>query len=109
MWFVSQLLPARISPYPSFCSILSLLIVDITVKEEYYTTFLCGIFTIVALQYLHYRSQPHDANLHAIRRDKDAGLWWTFTNGELVNRIDATLVTAPLSFFSCLQVFTLAP
>lgn len=62
-------------------SILSLLIVDITVKEEYYTTFLCGIFTIVALQYLHYRSQPHDPNLHAMRRDKDAGLWWSYTNG----------------------------
>mmetsp|Transcript_8471 Transcript_8471/g.14026 ORF Transcript_8471/g.14026 Transcript_8471/m.14026 type:complete len:587 (+) Transcript_8471:76-1836(+) len=62
-------------------SILSLLIVDITENDEYYTTFFCGILTIIALQYLHYRSQPHDPNLHAMRRDKDAGIWWGFTNG----------------------------
>ena len=61
-------------------SILSLLIVDVSEGEDYYLTFFCGILTIVSLHYLHYRSQPRSADLHAARRNKDAGVWWNITN-----------------------------
>jgi hypothetical protein len=61
--------------------ILNLLIVDVSEASDYYVTFYCGILTVVLLQYLHFRSQPHNPDDHAIRRSKDAGVWFGFING----------------------------
>ena len=61
-------------------SVLSLLIVDVTEGRDYYTTFYCGLLTVILHQYLHFRSQPHSPKNHATRRSKDAGVWWGFFN-----------------------------
>jgi hypothetical protein len=55
-------------------SILSLLIVDVSGGSDYYGTFYTGILSVVLLQYLHFRSQPHHADEHAMRRTKEAGM-----------------------------------
>ena len=55
-------------------SILSLLIVETSLSKNYYITFYCGIVSVILLQYLHFRSQPHHASEHAMRRNKNAGL-----------------------------------
>lgn len=55
-------------------SILSLLIVETSMSKNYYITFYCGIVSVVLLQYLHFRSQPHHASEHAMRRNKNAGM-----------------------------------
>jgi hypothetical protein len=83
-------------------SILSLLIVDVTEGHDYYTTFFCGILTVVALQYLHYRSQPYNADFHAMRRDKDAGIWWSITN----TLYSASLILVGVSYKMFLYDFT---
>lgn len=57
--------------------ILSLLIVDVTENSEYYKTFFSGIISITLLEYLHFRSQPHDPDDHALRRTKEAACLWT--------------------------------
>lgn len=57
-------------------SVLSLLIVDAPEGSNYYLTFYAGILTVILLQYLHYRSQPHHADDHAMRRNKDAAMIW---------------------------------
>lgn len=57
-------------------SILSLLIVDAPEGSDYYTTFYAAILTVILLQYLHFRSQPHHADDHAIRRNKNAAMLW---------------------------------
>jgi hypothetical protein len=49
-------------------SVLSLLVVDIVASSGYYEEFICGIISIVLLEYLHFQSQPSDPNEHAIRR-----------------------------------------
>ena len=55
-------------------SILSLLIVETSTSAGYYITFYAGIISVVLLQYLHFRSQPHHADEHAMRRNKNAGM-----------------------------------
>lgn len=60
-------------------SVLSLLIVDVTTgSAEAYATFYIGILSVILLQYLHFRSQPHHADEHAMRRKKEAGLGFTY-------------------------------
>jgi hypothetical protein len=58
-------------------SVLSLLIVDVTPTREYYKAFFSGILSITLLEFLHFRSQPHDADDHALRRSKEAGVAFT--------------------------------
>lgn len=58
-------------------SILSLLIVDVDENDDYYATFYSALLTVILLQYLHFRSQPHHADSHALRRSKNAGVLWT--------------------------------
>jgi hypothetical protein len=59
-------------------SILSLLIIDVPEEDtSYFATFYCSLMTVILLQYLHFRSQPHYADDHALRRDKNAGIFWT--------------------------------
>jgi hypothetical protein len=59
-------------------SILSLLIVDVPHEDsDYFATFYCGLLTVMFLQYLHFRSMPHAADDHAMRRSKNRGVGWT--------------------------------
>jgi len=61
-------------------SILSLLIVnDISRKNEaeYYFTFYLGIVSVTLIQFLYFKSQPHDADHHALRRTKTSGFIFT--------------------------------
>mmetsp|Transcript_47898 Transcript_47898/g.73038 ORF Transcript_47898/g.73038 Transcript_47898/m.73038 type:complete len:540 (-) Transcript_47898:96-1715(-) len=55
-------------------SVLSLLIVDVTESRAYYKTFFSGIVSITFLEFLHFRSQPHSPDDHALRRSKEAGV-----------------------------------
>jgi hypothetical protein len=56
-------------------SVFSLLIVDVKREGSYFqTVFFSGILTIILLQILHFQSQPHGAEAHAARRDKNAGV-----------------------------------
>lgn len=60
-------------------SILSLLIVDVTGNGvDSYATFYVGILSVILLQYLHFRSQPHHPDEHAMRRKKEAGLGFSY-------------------------------
>ena len=59
-------------------SILSLLIVEVTRENDYYATFYTGILSVILLQYLHFRSQPHHPDEHAMRRKKEAGLGFIY-------------------------------
>ena len=54
-------------------SVLSLLIVQISYGTDYYLSFYCGLLSVVGFQSLHYRSQPHHAEEHAMRRSTKAG------------------------------------
>jgi hypothetical protein len=57
--------------------ILSLLIEDIPQEDgNYFWTFYFSLMTVILLQYLHFRSQPHDADDHVFRRSKDRSLVW---------------------------------
>ena len=58
-------------------SVLSLLIVDVSERSDYYKTFFSGILSITFLEFLHFRSQPHDPDDHALRRSKEAGVLFT--------------------------------
>ena len=75
---------------------------DVTESEDYYATFYCGILTVILLQYLHYRSQPHDPDSHAMRRHKNAGIWWSFTN----TLYSAALICVGVSYKLFLYDFT---
>ena len=59
-------------------SIFSLLIVDVAKKGlEFYLVFYFSLLTVVLLQLLHFQSQPHEAHLHAVRRNKNRGMLWS--------------------------------
>jgi hypothetical protein len=59
-------------------SVLSLLIVDVSETSKYYSTLFSGIVSITLLEYLHFRSQPHDPDDHAMRRSKEAGIVFSY-------------------------------
>lgn len=75
-------------------SILSLLIVETSLSKNYYITFYCGIVSVVLLQYLHFRSQPHHASEHAMRRNKNAGMVFS----TLMQTYSFALVAVGVSF-----------
>ena len=54
-------------------TVLSLLIVGVKEQSAYYKTFYSGILSISLLEYMHFRSQPHHADDHAMRRNKTRG------------------------------------
>ena len=58
-------------------SVLSLLITD-GLGRDYLGVFYAGIMTVILLQLLHFRSQPHDPSVHAMRRHKNAGVTFGF-------------------------------
>lgn len=61
-------------------SIFSILIVEVRQSFDYMFTFVCSILTVVFLYYLHFQSQPNDANQHALRRNKNAGIVWSIVH-----------------------------
>jgi len=62
-------------------SILSLLIVEISDEvPAFYFTFYVGIVSVILLQYLHFKSQPHDADGHALRRSRLGGTAFAWLN-----------------------------
>lgn len=62
-------------------SILSLLIVDVPAEDtEYFTTFYCSLLTVIFLCYLHFRSMPHSADDHVMRRSKNRAFVWYILN-----------------------------
>jgi Bacterial low temperature requirement A protein (LtrA) len=58
-------------------SIFSLLIVDVKDKGvDFYLVFYFSLLTVILAQLLHFQSEPHQADLHAARRSKNAGMIW---------------------------------
>lgn len=79
-------------------SIFSLLVVVVN-KEgtAFFTTFYAGVLTIVILQLLHFQSQPHEADAHASRRHKDAGVCWSYMT--IIYSFSLVVLGAAFTFF----------
>jgi hypothetical protein len=58
-------------------SVLSLLIVSVKEELAYYATFFSGVISVILLQYIHFQSQPHHADHHALRRSIPGALTWS--------------------------------
>jgi hypothetical protein len=79
-------------------SIFSLLIVYVGKEgDSFYTVFYCGILTVISLQLLHFQSQPHDADSHAARRSKNAGVLWSWW--QLIYSLALVWLGAAFTFF----------
>jgi hypothetical protein len=61
-------------------SVLSLLIVDVVDSQDYYGVFFAGVMSIIFLQYVHFRSQPHDPDEHAMRRNRNSAMLVNFSS-----------------------------
>lgn len=86
-------------------SILSLLIVnDISRKNEaeYYFTFYLGIVSVTLLQFLYFKSQPHDADYHALRRTRTSGFVFTMW----LQIYSAALIVVGVSYKMLLTEYT---
>jgi hypothetical protein len=58
-------------------SIFSLLVVSVPQEDQdFFTVFYLCLLTVVFVQLLHFQSQPHNADTHAMRRHKNAGALW---------------------------------
>mmetsp|Transcript_5699 Transcript_5699/g.7280 ORF Transcript_5699/g.7280 Transcript_5699/m.7280 type:complete len:563 (+) Transcript_5699:38-1726(+) len=76
-------------------SILSLLIVELAYDSlNYYITFYLGILSVICLQYLYFKSQPHHPDGHAARRSRWAGV--TFV--ALIQFYSAALIIVGVSY-----------
>lgn len=73
-------------------SVLALLIVEPCSTRRYYVSFYCGISTVTAFQYLFFRSQPFEADDHAMRRSPSGGYMFSYS---------ATLYSASLIMVGC--------
>ena len=69
-------------------SVLSLLIVDVVEDRYFYVTFFTGIMSVIVLQFLHFKSQPHHADGHAMRKSRIRGI----INGILMVWYSAALI-----------------
>jgi hypothetical protein len=76
-------------------SIFSILVVDVT--KEGVSVFYCSLLTVVFLQILHFQSQPHDADSHALRRSKNSGILWNMF--QLVYSLALVVLGATFTFF----------
>jgi len=85
-------------------SVFSLLIVDVSNEgQSFYTVFYCGILTVIFLQILHFQSQPHDADSHASRRSKNAGVLWSLF--QYVYSLALVILGAAFTFFLILSEY----
>ncbi len=86
-------------------SILSLLIVnDVHHKAqvEYYTTFYVGIVSVTLLQVLYFRTQPHSADHHAMRRTRKSGIAFNY----FIQFYSAALIVVGASYNMLLSEYT---
>jgi hypothetical protein len=51
-------------------SVLSLMIVDLSGSNDYVVTFYAGIISVILLEYLHFRSQPHDPDVSTTKTNR---------------------------------------
>ena len=83
-------------------SIFSLLIAFVGKEgNAFYTVFYCGIVTVIFLQLLHFQSQPHEADSHASRRSKNAGILWSWC--QHIYSLALVLLGAAFTFFLTLS------
>ena len=78
-------------------SVLSLVIVDEIARindGEYYLTFFLGVLNVIFLQFLYFKSQPHDVAHHAMRRSRHAGLSYNF----MIQVYSAALIIVGVSY-----------
>jgi hypothetical protein len=79
-------------------SIFSLLIVDVQDKGlDFYLVFFFSLLTVILLQLLHFQSQPHDADSHAVRRNKNRGMLWNLLQS--VYSLSLVIMGASYTFF----------
>lgn len=79
-------------------SIFSLLIIDVQDKGlHFYLVFYFSLLTVILLQLLHFQSQPHEADLHAVRRDKNRGVLWSLL--QTVYSLSLVIIGASYTFF----------
>lgn len=50
---------------------------DLSEGGTYYQTFFCGVLSVILLEYLHFRSQPHNPDEHALRKTAMSALLFT--------------------------------
>lgn len=99
-----------ISPIAHICcsyytgeSILSLLIVDISDETiTFYTSFFMGILSVIFLQYLYFKSQPHHAEEHALRHSRLSGI----IHGILMSIYSGSLIIVGVSYKMILTEYT---
>jgi len=83
-------------------TVLSLLIVHVpSGVNEYYFTFFCAIISAVLMQFLHFQSEPCHPELHAVRRNKNAGMMYSIFN----QFYSAALVAIGFSYKMMLTLF----
>ena len=88
-------------------SILSLVIVDNIAKDndrKYYLVFFFGVLGVIFLQILYFKSQPHDASHHALRRSRLGGITFNF----LVQIYSAALILVGVSYKMMLTEVSIA-
>ena len=88
-------------------SILSLLIVnDVSseMEKEFYFTFYLGILSVTLLQFLYFKSQPHDADHHAMRRSRLSGILFS----TVIQFYSASLILVGVSYKMLLTEYTSA-
>jgi len=83
-------------------SILSLLIVETSKDWQYTVIFYAGVVSVILLQYLHFKSQPHHAKDHAMRKSRSRGLLWYSCS----NFYSLALIAVGVSFKMFLTEYT---
>jgi len=82
-------------------SVLALLIVEQSSGLRYYVTFFAGILSVTLFQYLFFRSQPFEADDHALRRSPGAGFSYLWA----VKLYSASLILVGCSYKMILHYF----
>jgi low temperature requirement protein LtrA len=88
-------------------SVLSLLIVNDVAdskkyQEKFYATFYVGIVSVTLLQFLYFKSQPHDADRHAMRRTRISG----FSYAWIIQLYSAALIIVGVAYKMILTEYT---
>lgn len=82
-------------------TVLSLLIVGVYQDADFYKIVYSGVISISLLQIIHFRSQPHHADDHAMRRKKERGYLYII----LVQLYSAALIILGASYKMLLYEF----
>jgi low temperature requirement protein LtrA len=86
-------------------SVLSLLIVnDVSdyAQANFYTVFYLGIVSVTLLQILYFKSQPHSADQHAMRRTRLSGMFFNF----FIQLYSASLIIVGVGYKMLLTEYT---